>query len=173
VGETNRTSSINIGNPSAGYSSNFPATNNKLFHLKNCAQFLTTQNAVLSNLTLDLSSINFIAGTSGVAKPVIYIASNFNGGNITYASASVDISDNSSNPRRIYDTTIAKLIQVFNSTIRTFKDDAIIKLDATAVADGDLANSEVTFYLDEGNNKLKFKLKYSNGTVKSGEIALT
>lgn len=43
----------------------------------------------------------------------------------------------------------------------------------SGIDDGNLAISEATLYLDEGNNKLKFKLKYSNGTIKNGEASLT
>ena len=42
-----------------------------------------------------------------------------------------------------------------------------------AIADANLHSGSVTFYLDEGNNKLKFKIRYSNGTLKDGEINLT
>lgn len=36
-----------------------------------------------------------------------------------------------------------------------------------------LSAGQITFYLDESNNKLRVKVKYSGGTVKAGEIALS
>tara|TARA_R100001594_G_scaffold139283_1_gene183573 strand:+ start:226 stop:432 length:207 start_codon:yes stop_codon:yes gene_type:complete len=34
-------------------------------------------------------------------------------------------------------------------------------------------SGEISFYLDEGGNKLKVSVRYSDGTAKSGELALT
>ena len=44
-----------------------------------------------------------------------------------------------------------------------------------ALADGDLGNGQVNLWLDEttGSEKVKFKVKLSSGTVKSGEISLS
>jgi len=39
--------------------------------------------------------------------------------------------------------------------------------------DTDLINGSVSFYLNEGGNLLGFKVKYSNGTIKSGSVALS
>lgn len=42
----------------------------------------------------------------------------------------------------------------------------------SAPTDGDLANGQVTAYLDEAGNNLKFRVKYSDGTLKTGTVAL-
>lgn len=43
----------------------------------------------------------------------------------------------------------------------------------TAIADSDLTAGHISFYLDQTNNKLKVKVKYSTGVVKTGEISLS
>lgn len=48
----------------------------------------------------------------------------------------------------------------------------IVGVNSSAVADGDLGNGEVNFWVDETNDKLVFKVKYSDGTVKSGSVDL-
>lgn len=49
----------------------------------------------------------------------------------------------------------------------------IANLPTAAPADNRLSAKDMTFYLNEGSNKLMVKLKYANGTVKSAELALT
>jgi hypothetical protein len=50
---------------------------------------------------------------------------------------------------------------------------AVLGAPASAIADANLHNGSVTFYLDEGNNKLFFKVKDSIGQVKSGSVNLS
>lgn len=58
---------------------------------------------------------------------------------------------------------------------RVRSDGAIIGAPNSATADGNLNNSQVHVWVDEtsGAQKLKFKVKLSDGTVKSGEVDLT
>jgi len=42
----------------------------------------------------------------------------------------------------------------------------------SAPVDGDLVNSQISFYLDETGNNLKVKVKYAAGTVKIGTLAV-
>jgi len=48
------------------------------------------------------------------------------------------------------------------------------KAPTSAPVDGDFHASDISFYLDETNHKLKVKVKYSDGTtIKTGEVALS
>lgn len=49
---------------------------------------------------------------------------------------------------------------------------ALIGAPNTAIADADLVDGQISFYLDEGGNTLTVKVKYSTGTVKTGTVAL-
>jgi hypothetical protein len=48
----------------------------------------------------------------------------------------------------------------------------IVGCATAAVADGNMGNSQVNFWVNEAGDLLTFKVKYSNGTVKSGTVAL-
>jgi hypothetical protein len=50
---------------------------------------------------------------------------------------------------------------------------AVIGAPTAVVPDANLHSGSVSFFLDEGNNKLKFRIRYSTGTMKTGEINLT
>ena len=49
----------------------------------------------------------------------------------------------------------------------------IIATEDLEVPNTSLSNGQTTFYLDETSNTLTVKCKYSNGTVKTGTIALS
>ena len=49
----------------------------------------------------------------------------------------------------------------------------VIKAANSAIDDDTLSNNNISFYLDEGNNQLKVRVKYSDGTLKTGTIALS
>lgn len=49
----------------------------------------------------------------------------------------------------------------------------IQNLTTSVPADAALGNGQITLWVNEGANKLMFKLKYADGTVKAAELALT
>lgn len=55
------------------------------------------------------------------------------------------------------------------------KDDGycIFRAKDAAIPDGDLANNEMSFYINEAGDELYCKVKYSTGTVKIGKVNLT
>lgn len=48
-----------------------------------------------------------------------------------------------------------------------------LAVPASAPTDGDIANGAFSAYLDEAGNLLKFRVRYSDSTLKTGSIALT
>jgi hypothetical protein len=57
--------------------------------------------------------------------------------------------------------------------VESTTDSVCVRADATPVTDGDIPNSFVTFYLDEGTDKIHFRVRYSDSTLKIGELNLT
>ena len=69
-----------------------------------------------------------------------------------------DIRDNSGNPAISFDG---------NGNVGT------LQITGSVTPDEALEEQTISFYLDEGNNQLKVKVKYSDGLIKTGTIALS
>lgn len=65
------------------------------------------------------------------------------------------------------DITTASYLIKWDSALRT-----MLTVPNSAVTDADLDNSMMAFYLDQTNHKIKFRVKYSDGTLKTGELAV-
>ena len=69
-----------------------------------------------------------------------------------------DIRDNSGNKAISFDG---------NGNVGTFQ------ITGSVTPDEALEEQTISFYLDEGNNQLKVKVKYSDGLIKTGTISLS
>ena len=49
----------------------------------------------------------------------------------------------------------------------------VIQTTSSQIDSAELLNGSISFYLDEGNNQLKVRVKYSDGQLKTGTIALS
>jgi len=54
-----------------------------------------------------------------------------------------------------------------------YEHEVFIKARSSAPTDGDIDNNEIVFHIVEGSDTLDIRLKYSDGTLKTGSIALT
>ncbi len=91
---------------------------------------------------------------------------------ITYNSTLATLNDSSSLPHVTTNTLTGFTKQFISAEIAKFGSNLVQQAHTTAIADADLRNKDISFYLDETLNKLKVKLKYSNGIIKTGEVAL-
>ena len=106
---------------------------------------------------------NFISFTSSHASVGIYIASQATGQQLLMLDA--------------YSGQTANILQARNSG-GTFlsginKDGYFIFRKTSAPADGDLSNNDCALWYDEANDLVKFKVKTSGGTVKTGTVAVS
>jgi hypothetical protein len=119
----------------------------------------------------------WILNSSGVTKTIIEVGySVFDslmkiGGSYAVATAQLQVVGSGATS-----STKTALFQNSSSvSALTIKDDGycILKANNAAIASGDLANNEMSFYIDEATNHCVVKVKYSSGTVKTGTFNLT
>lgn len=168
-------SAITIAPIGMGWHPSFSPPSNKGFELIGIRGIFTTGSSINCKFTIDISDSNTSYSQGSLPDgnlPQIYLANNF-GGSIFYHSNICSLNDNSSLPHVIKNYSDNITISFVNSLIKQKGSFIIEKLGTSIPNDSYLSNGEIAFYLDETNNKLKFKLKYSAGTVKTGEISLT
>jgi len=91
---------------------------------------------------------------------------------IDFNSTVATLIDNSSAPHTITDRVTGVVFIFLGSGLKKIANHFQFPLQTTAQSDSYLQNKDVSFYIDEVNHKLKVKLKYSNGVIKTGEISL-
>lgn len=168
-------SALSIAPIGMGWHPAFSPPSNKGFELIGIRGIFTTGSSINCKFTFDISDSNtsYSQGSLPDANlPQIYLANNF-GGSIFYHSNVCSLNDNSSLPHVVKNYSDSITISFINSLLKQKGNYIVEKLNASAPEDSLLMNNEIAFYLDETNHRLKFKLKYNSGTVKSGEIALT
>jgi len=68
---------------------------------------------------------------------------------------------------------IGGALVIGNTTLETDDERCFLGAPSTQPDSSALALNQITFYIDESTDKLKVKVKYHDGTVKTGEIALS
>lgn len=94
-------------------------------------------------------------------------------GNLVLGSDAGDVVPNPSGTVRPFtDNTKDFGTTSFRWKLGHFKDRLFYGVPNSAPTDGDLGNSMVTAYLDQAGNALKFRVRYSDATLKTGSVAL-
>jgi len=105
--------------------------------------------------------------------PFIRIDANSKDFDIRYHVEKNQISNASTFAYKILEENDEITTLALSSFIKSVGGSPIIKALNTSPGDNLLGSSQLNFWLDENNNKLMIKLKYANGTIKVGELALT
>jgi len=157
-----------------GFAAGFAPVSGKQWEIINFKQLLCANptGSVVYAVDLPTDKIYFDPGVTGLTAPIIRFEPNVSGSvfvNLTQVSI-VDGSTSNHTIKNYADSTTKTFL---SPNVIDLSNNINIKTKNAVPADAVLLNEFATFYLDQATNTLKVKLKYSDGTVKSGEIALT
>lgn len=160
----------NVYYPSNAYHPDFSKPSQP-WKFEGCRQVIGFQDGAKANWSVG-NSLQYLQGVLPDANPPqIYLSPNAQP-IISFNSTVVTLNDTSTSAHKITDTSTGVTNNYIGAGLKTVANHFQIPLQTSAQSDSNLQNKDVVFYLDESNNKLKVKLKYSNGTIKTGEISL-
>ncbi len=159
-----------------GWASGKTSPNSKKFIFNNLKKFFTmapVASSTVPRMNIDLTSIDFTAGDTGQTQIKMSINQYHSGGKLKIDDSLVDLTDNSGKITELNKTNSGTVTCYIGKGIKYNTNIPVFSTNNSVPADSLLSNKDVTFWIDETNNKLMFKLKYNSGTVKSGELAIT
>jgi hypothetical protein len=160
----------NVWYPANAYHPDFSKPSQP-WKFEGCRQVIGFQDGAKANWSVG-NSLQYLQGVLPDANPPqIYLSPNAQP-IISFNSSVVTLNDTSTAAHKITDTSVGVTNNYIGAGLKTVANHFQIPLQTSAQSDSNLQNKDVVFYLDESNNKLKVKLKYSNGTIKTGEISL-
>jgi len=158
---------------SIGWESAFPPTNPVSLDFVGIALLWNSWNTSGRKMFFTpIRGMKFTATATVTNPPDLTILSSGNGLYLAYVPSECNFTDDSTNPHTVKNLTSGIITQFSNSNQKVVNNHAHTLCQTSAPADADLTNQNVALYLDEVTNKLKVKLKYSNGTIKTGEVVL-
>ena len=157
--------------PSNGYHPDFKKTNDTVgWVVEGVRKFINFCDNSSAIVTIGSNMIYNQGVLPDANIPAIYF--NNSKASLTYNSDKCTVVDTSIQPHYIKDAKTNFVKQFLSADVVKLGNNLVQQVHTSAIADADLRNKDVSFSLDEVTNKLMVKLKYSNGTVKTGEIAL-
>ncbi|MDH7605535.1 MAG: hypothetical protein QHH13_11585 [Melioribacter sp.] len=169
----NCTSNVSLENvyyPSNAYHPDYSKSSTPWI-FEGCRQVFGIQNGSKACLNIG-NTMQYLQGLlSDANPPQIYLGDQAQP-TIDFNSTVATLIDNSSAPHTITDRATGVVFIFLGSGLKKIANHFQFPLQTTAQSDSYLQNKDVSFYIDEVNHKLKVKLKYSNGVIKTGEISL-
>lgn len=166
----------NVGNYSCYFLAPYGYPNGTKFNFIDVAQAMYINSSAISskNTMIDLSSCTYTNSSQSYNNADIKITNgSLWSGYIIYKGSAIEVTGTPGFPIRLKNSTTNTITDYLTEKIIMKNNNPELIVKNSVPADSDIDNSGVIFWVDEATGKLMIKLKYANGTVKTGEVTLS